>query len=98
MIQQFAEEQKVKVSRAECGEVIVRAKVGQIFSDHGVVCAMWTDAGPMMKSRLQQLGGQVSQGDISRGAKRPGCLACRNWPALLRGFSRSRLRSRFRSR
>jgi hypothetical protein len=30
---------------------------------------MWTDAPPMMRSRLEKLGGKVWQGDIGRGDK-----------------------------
>src|SRR5215813_14996870 len=65
-IQQFAEKYKLKFSRDECGEVIIRGKRGHLYVDCGVLCAMWTDAPPMMQSRLAKLGGAFWQGDISR--------------------------------
>jgi hypothetical protein len=68
-IQRFAEEHKLKVSRDECGEAIVRGKRGHLYVDGGIVCAMWTDAPPIHHSRLAQLGGTIWQGDIGRGAK-----------------------------
>jgi hypothetical protein len=69
MIQYFAEKYKLKTSRDECGEVIVRGKRGHLYTDGGKLCAMWTDAPPMKRSRLAELGGTVWQGDIGRGAK-----------------------------
>jgi len=67
--ERFAEKHKLKISRDECGEVNIRGKRGHIFVDAGAVCAMWTDAPPMLRSRLDKLGGKVWQGDIGRGAK-----------------------------
>src|SRR5215469_14375044 len=68
MIQQFAEKHKLRTSRDECGDLIVRGKRGHLYIDGGDVCAMWTDVPPMNRSRLEKLGGKVWQGDISRGA------------------------------
>jgi hypothetical protein len=68
-IERFAEEHKLRISRDECGGVIVRGKRGHLYADGGVICAMWTDAPPMMHSRLARLGGTLWQGDISQGAK-----------------------------
>src|SRR5262245_48617188 len=68
-IQQFAEKYKLKFSRDECGEVIIRGKRGHLYVDGGKLCAMWVDAAPMMRSRLEKLGGKVWQGDIGRGDK-----------------------------
>jgi hypothetical protein len=68
MIEQFAEKHKLKTSRDECGDVIIRGKRGHLYTDRGELCAMWTDAPAMNRSRLEQLGGRVWQGDIDRGA------------------------------
>jgi hypothetical protein len=68
MIQQFAEKYKLKTSRDECGEVIIRGKRGHLYVDSGALCAIWTDAPPMMQSRLAELGGTIWQGDIGRDA------------------------------
>jgi hypothetical protein len=68
-IQRFAEEHKLRISRDECGDVIVRGKRGQLYVEGGQLCAMWTDAPPMKWSRLAELGGTVWHGDIGRGAK-----------------------------
>jgi len=65
-IQRFAEGYKLRVSRDECGEVIIRGKRGHLYVDGGMICAMWTDAPPMRQSRLAQLGGTCWQSDISR--------------------------------
>jgi len=69
MIQQFAEKYKLKVSRHECGDAIIRGKRGHLYVDNRVVCAMWTDAPPMKQSRLEPLGETFWQGDIGRNAK-----------------------------
>jgi len=68
MIQQFAEKYKLKISRDECGDSIIRGKRGHLYVEGGEICAMFTDASPMNRSRLETLGGRVWQGDISRGA------------------------------
>jgi hypothetical protein len=68
-IQRFAEEQRLKVSRDECGDQIIRGKRGHLYVDGGAICAMWTDAPPIHHCRLAQLGGTLWQGDISKGAK-----------------------------
>jgi hypothetical protein len=68
MIDQFARIHKLKTSRDDCGEVIVRGKRGHLYIDGGELCAMWTDATPMNASRLESLGGRFWQGDIGRGA------------------------------
>jgi hypothetical protein len=67
-IQRLAEEHKLKISRDECGEVIVAGKRGHLYIDGGELCAMWTDARPMNQSRLANLGGTLWQGDIGRDA------------------------------
>ena len=69
MIERFAQKHKLKTTRDECGEVIIRGKRGHLHVDGGELCAMWTDAPPMKRSRLAELGGTVWQGDISRGDK-----------------------------
>jgi hypothetical protein len=69
MIQHFAEKYKLKTSRDECGDVIIRGKRGHLYVDGGVLCAMWTDSPPMNQSRLAELGGTFWQGDIGRGDK-----------------------------
>src|SRR5262245_57482345 len=58
----------LRVSRDECGEPIIRGKRGHLYVDAGALCAMWTDAPPIMQFRLAKLGGARWQGDISRGA------------------------------
>ena len=68
-LQRFAEEYKLRISRDECGDAVIRGKHGHIYVDAGVVCAMWTDATPMNKSRLVKLGATFWQGDISLDAK-----------------------------
>ena len=67
-IQQFAEKYRLKNSREQCGELIVRGKHGHLYVDGGDLCAIWTDAPPMKQSRLADLGRTMWQGDISRGA------------------------------
>ena len=67
-IQSFADRHRLKTSRDECGDLIVRGKRGHLYSDGGEICAMWTDAPPMKPSRLATLGGRLWQGDIGRGA------------------------------
>ena len=69
MIQQFAEKYKLRVSRDECGDAIIRGKRGHLYVDDGALCAMWTDAPPMKQSRLEAIGGTCWQGDIGRNAK-----------------------------
>jgi hypothetical protein len=72
-IQRFAEEHRLKVSRDECGDAIVRGRKGHLYVDNGVICAMWTDNAPvMLRSRLAKLGGRLWQGDISRDARGKG--------------------------
>jgi hypothetical protein len=68
-IERFAEKHKLKTSRDECGEVIIHGKRGHLYVDSGALCAIWTDAPPMMQSRLAELGGRVWQGDIGRDAR-----------------------------
>jgi hypothetical protein len=68
-IKRFADEYKLKISRDDCGDAIIRGKHGHIYVDAGMVCAMWADAAPMNKSRLVKLGGTFWQGDISADAK-----------------------------
>lgn len=65
MIRHFAEKHKLKTSRDECGDAIIRGKRGHLYADGAEVCAMWTDAPPMNRSRLAKLGGSLWQGDIS---------------------------------
>ena len=60
-IQHFAEKHKLKTSRNECGDLIIRGKRGHLYVDAGEICAMWTDAPPMNKSRLATLGGTLWQ-------------------------------------
>jgi hypothetical protein len=67
-IEQFAKEHNLKTSRDECGDVIIRGRLGHLYVDDGVLCAMWTDARPMNRSRLAALGGRLWPGDSSRGA------------------------------
>jgi hypothetical protein len=68
-LQRFAEEYKLRISRDECGDAVIRGKHGHIYVDTGTVCAMWVGATPMNKSRLVKLGGTFWQGDISTDAK-----------------------------
>ena len=68
-IERFAEEHKLKISRDDCGDAIIRGKRGHLYVDNGLLSAMWTDAPPMKQSRLAELGGTVWQGDIGSGAK-----------------------------
>jgi hypothetical protein len=68
-LQRFAEEHRLRVSRDECRDHIIRGKWGHLYVDDGVISAMWMDAPPMMSSRLAKLGGTFWQGDISHGAK-----------------------------
>ena len=68
-IKRFADEYKLKISRDDCGDAIIRGKHGHIYVDAGMVCAMWADAAPMNKSRLVKLGGTFWQGDISTDVK-----------------------------
>jgi hypothetical protein len=69
MIQQFAEKHKLKITRDECGDTIIRGRRGHFFVDGGALCAMWTDAPPMNRTRLQRLGGVCWQGDIGPNSK-----------------------------
>ena len=69
MIQKFAEKYRLRVSRDDCGDVIVRGKRGHLYFDNGALCAMWTDVPPMKQSRLETLGGSFWQGSIGRDAK-----------------------------
>jgi hypothetical protein len=68
-IQRFADEYKLKISRDDCGDAVICGKRGKLYVDAGVVCAMWTDATPMNKSRLAELDGTFWQGDIGTDAK-----------------------------
>ena len=69
MIQQFAEKHKLKTSRDECGDLIIRGKRGHLYDDAGELCAMWTDAPPMKQARLAELGGVFWQGEVGRSSK-----------------------------
>ena len=64
-IEQFAREHRLKITRDECGDAIIGGRRGQLYSDGLLLCAMWIDAPPMKKSRLEELGGKLSIGDIS---------------------------------
>jgi hypothetical protein len=68
-IERFAEEHKLRISRDERGDAVIYGKRGHLYVDAGVVCAMWTDATPINKSRLAELDGTFWQGDISLDAK-----------------------------
>jgi hypothetical protein len=68
MIQEFAEKYRLRVSRDDCGDGIIRGKRGHLYVDNGVLCAMWTDSPPMKQSRLETLGGSFWQGSIGRDA------------------------------
>ena len=68
-IKRFADKYKLKISRDDCGDAVIRGKHGHIYVDTGMVCAMWVDAAPMNKSRLVKLGGTFWQGDISTDVK-----------------------------
>jgi hypothetical protein len=69
VIQQFAEKYRLRVSRDDCGDRIIRGKRGHLYVDDGTLCAMWTDSPPMKQSRLETLGGSFWQGSIGRDAK-----------------------------
>lgn len=58
-LQRFAENFKLRISRDECGDAVIRGKRGKLYVDAGVVCAMWIDATPMMPSTLAKLGGTI---------------------------------------
>jgi hypothetical protein len=62
-IKQFAERYNLKTSRDECGDAIIRGRLGHLYVDDGQLCAMWTDARPMSRFRLAALGGRPRQGD-----------------------------------
>jgi hypothetical protein len=61
----LAERYRAPIRRDECGDQIIPGKRGHLYSDGDEVCAMWTDARPMMRSSLAELGGKLWQGDIS---------------------------------
>jgi hypothetical protein len=67
-IEQFAKEHNLKTSRDECGDVVIRGRLGHLYVDAGLLCAMWTDARPMLQSRMAALGGRLWQGDKGIGA------------------------------
>ena len=67
-LKRFADEHKLRISQDDCGDDVIRGRLGHLYVDAGMVCAMWTDATPMNKSRLAELGGSPWQGEISRGA------------------------------
>ena len=64
-IEQFATEHRVKITRDECGDAIIIGRRGQLYFDGPLLCAMWIDAPPMKKNRLEELGGRLWMGDIS---------------------------------
>lgn len=68
-IQRFAEEHKLRVSRDEYGDAVIRGKRGHLYLDGAALCAMWTDAPPMHRSRLAELGGSFWQGETGRDAR-----------------------------
>jgi hypothetical protein len=86
MIQQFAEKHKMKTSRDECGDLIIRGKRGHLYVDEGELCAIWPDAPPMKQPRLADLGREMWQGDIGRGAH-----GRRVQDAWVRGISRDKI-------
>ncbi|PWU04166.1 MAG: hypothetical protein C5B51_17345 [Terriglobia bacterium] len=69
MINQFAEKHKLRIARDECGDVIIRGKRGHLYFDGRTLCAMWADAPPMNRTRLQSLGAICWQGDIGSNTK-----------------------------
>jgi hypothetical protein len=69
-IERFAKEHKLKISRDDCGEAVIRGKRGHLYFDKGALSAMWTDSGPLKRSRLAELGDTPWHCDIGRGAKR----------------------------
>ncbi len=66
---QIAEQHRVRIRRNECGDQIIQGGRGHLYVDGGRVCVVWTDARPMNKTRLRELGGAAWQGDISPNAK-----------------------------
>jgi hypothetical protein len=64
-IEQFAEQQRLKITRDECGDAIIGGRRGHLYFDGPLLCAMWIDAPPMKKNRLEELGGRLWLGDIS---------------------------------
>ena len=64
-IEQFAKEHRLKITRDECSDAIIGGRRGQLYFDGLLLCAMWIDAPPMNKKRLEELGGRLWMGDIS---------------------------------
>lgn len=64
-IEQFAKEHRLKITRDECGDAIICGRRGHLYFDDSLLCAMFIDAPPMKKNRLEELGGRLWMGDIS---------------------------------
>jgi hypothetical protein len=67
-IETFAGKFRLKITRDDCNDKIIQGKHGQLYLDDGALCAMWLDARPINRSRLEQLGGKLWMGDISPNA------------------------------
>ena len=51
-LQRFAEEHRLRVSRDECRDHIIRGKRGHLYVDGGVISAMWISIPPLQDGTL----------------------------------------------
>jgi hypothetical protein len=62
----FAKQQRLRLTRDECGDPIFQGRKGHLYFAAGELCAIWTDAKPIKPARLQALNPRWSwQGDVS---------------------------------
>lgn len=62
-IEKFAKENKLKITKDECGDQIIRAKQGHLYFDDSLLCYMALDYRGRIEP-LQNLGGSFWAGDI----------------------------------
>lgn len=102
-IETFAEQFRLKITRDECNDKIIRGRRGHLYADAGRICAMWIDAPPMNKSTIASLKAKSSwQGDVSandQGSRAQDAWAKdippETWPLAIRlaGIKRRRIMS-----
>lgn len=61
----FAEKHRLRVSRDDCGDEIIRGSRGHLYFADNDLCLMVTNGKPANRSKWAALGGKLWMGDIS---------------------------------
>lgn len=68
-LQTFAQQHRLKISRDECNDEIIKGRRGHLYVDGAELCLMVTDGKPASRSSWTAIGGKLWLGDISPNAK-----------------------------